>query len=198
MKLNWAEKWAVNNPLRVMIQSQIIRWMKRLEVLGPEAVVSEVGCGRGAGADLLLKVFQPKTFYALDLDLTMIQKARKYLSQAQGSNICLCVGNVEHLPYGDGALDAVFSFGVLHHALDWRTGLAEIARVLKTRGVYFFEELYPSLYQNFITRRIFRHPEKDRFVSREFKEALKAIKLEPLDCLEREMLGILGVYIKKR
>ncbi|NIQ37556.1 MAG: methyltransferase domain-containing protein [Proteobacteria bacterium] len=110
----------------------------------------------------------------------------------------LCIGDVEHLPFGDGALDAVFGFGVLHHALDWRTGLAEIARVLKISGVYFFEELYPSFYQNFITGRIFRHPEKDRFVSREFKEALNSVEPSPLGCREHEMVGILGVYIKRR
>ncbi len=77
MKLNWAERWAVNNPLRVFVQSRIIHWMRGITVLGPEAVVSEVGCGRGAGADLLIRVFQPKTLYALNLDLTMIQEARK-------------------------------------------------------------------------------------------------------------------------
>ncbi len=197
MKLNWAERWAVNNPVRVMVQSQLIRWMNKVRVPGPEAVVLEVGCGRGAGADLLLKRFQPRTLHALDLDLKMIQQAKKYLSPVQRKKIFLCVGDVEHLPYGDHALDAVFSFGVLHHALNWRGGLAEIARVLKRGGMYFFEELYPSFYQNFVTKHVFLHPEQDRFVSREFKEALAKVNLAPLRCLERERVGILGIYIKK-
>jgi len=52
LELNWAERWAVNNPLRVFVQSRMIHWMKGITVLGPEAVVSEVGCGRGVFFDI--------------------------------------------------------------------------------------------------------------------------------------------------
>jgi SAM-dependent methyltransferase len=69
-------------------------------------------------------------------------------------------------------MDVVFGFGVLHHLPDWRQGLAEISRVLKPGGVYFLEEFYPSLYLNFLARRLFFHPEEDRFFSRDLHQAL--------------------------
>ena len=95
------------------------------------------------------------------------------------------------------SMDAVFGFGVLHHIPDWQAALTEIARVLKTDGVYFIEELYPALYQNFITKRILLHPRYNRFVSRDLKVALNQVDLYFKDTLECRYLGILGVAIKK-
>ena len=59
MKLNWAERLIVNNPVRVMIQRQIVRWIGQTVAPDPGATVLEVGCGRGAGACLILENFQP-------------------------------------------------------------------------------------------------------------------------------------------
>ncbi len=106
------------------------------------------------------------------------------------------VADVFRLPYRNECLDAVFGFGVLHHVPDWRGALAEIARVLKTGGLYFLEEIYPSLYQNFITKRILLHPRHDRFSSREFKDALKQVGLPLQSSFEMRGIGILGICSK--
>ena len=94
-------------------------------------------------------------------------------------------------------MDAVFTFGVLHHVLDWRSALADIARVLKNNGLLFFEELYPSLYQNFITKPILLHPEHGRFLSDDLKAALNKVNLSIIHALECKKLGILGVSVKR-
>ncbi|MFH0812588.1 MAG: class I SAM-dependent methyltransferase [Pseudomonadota bacterium] len=197
MKLNWAERWAVNNPFRVLQQRIEIRLLKGMVTLPSGARVLEVGCGRGAGAGLILKKFQPALLHASDLDWEMIRKARNFLSLEQRGKIILYVGDVLRLPYRDNAMDAVFVFGVLHHVLDWRSGLAEIARVLKTGGLFFFEELYPSLYQNVITKHILLHPRHDRFFGNDLKAALKEVNLPLKNALEFKKLGILGVSIKE-
>jgi ubiquinone/menaquinone biosynthesis C-methylase UbiE len=93
--------------------------------------------------------------------------------------------------------DAVFGFGVLHHVPDWKGGLAEIVRVLKKGGCYFFEELYPALYQNVITRHILLHPAENRFKSQDWKNALQEMKLQEQKSVELKKLGILGVAIKE-
>ncbi len=111
--------------------------MRKNSYLKPGALVLEVGCGRGAGAGLILKEFQPAVLQAMDLDIEMIGKAEDYLSPEQGRRISFYVGDVLRLPYKDGALDAVFAFGVLHHVPDWEAALWEIARVLKTGGNLF-------------------------------------------------------------
>jgi ubiquinone/menaquinone biosynthesis C-methylase UbiE len=100
------------------------------------------------------------------------------------------------LPFGDREFDAVFGFGVLHHALDWRKSAAEIARVLKRGGVYFIEELYPPLYLNVITKRLLLHPTENRFYSEDLRGTLEEVGLVLKDTLEVTKFGILGVLIK--
>ena len=145
---------------------------------------------------MILREFQPAVLQAMDLDVEMIGKAKDYLSPELGRRISFYVGDVLRLPYKNEALDAVFAFGVLHHVPDWRAGLGEIARVLKTGGTYFLEEIYPSLYQNIITKHILLHPRENRFLSQDLKEAMKGARLHLESHLEIEKIGILGVLIK--
>jgi len=197
MKLNWAERLLVNNPVRVMIQRLMIRWIRNQQVVAPEARILEVGCGRGAGAGLLLEEFQPALLHALDLDHRMMRDAAAYLRPHQREKIFLLVGDAHQLPYGNGVLDAVFGFGVLHHLPHWRAGLSEIARVLTAGGIYFLEEFYPPLYQNFLAKRLFLHPEHDRFSSPELHGALAAAGFRLQGLVEQEHLGILAVAVKE-
>ena len=197
MKLNWAERLVVNNPVRVMIQRRIIRWIKGVTRIAPQARVLEIGCGRGAGARLIQEEFQPARLHAFDLDYRMILQAGRYLKPEHKEKICLYVGDVLTLPYRDGVLDAVFGFGVLHHLPDWRGGIREIARVLKPGGRYCLEEFYPQFYQNFLARRIFLHPEHDRFFSHDLRKALEEAGFTLQGRLEQKMLGILAVAVKQ-
>jgi len=192
MELNWAERWAVNNPIRPLQQRLEIGWFQKRVRLKPNAFVLEVGCGRGAGAYLIKKTFHPASLHAMDLDIQMISKARTYLSPEKRAGIGFFTGDLIKLPYPDKTMDAVFGFGVLHHIPDWQAALVEIARVLKTGGIYFFEELYPSLYQNIITRWILLHPTGNRFHSREWKQTLTESGLEMVDYEENQKLGIFG------
>jgi ubiquinone/menaquinone biosynthesis C-methylase UbiE len=197
VKLNWAEQLIVNNPVRVMIQRLIIRWIKDVTPIKPGARVMEIGCGRGAGACLIQEEFHPAMMQALDLDRDMIRRASRYANAKRQDKISFYVGDALWLPYRDRVLDAVFGFGVLHHLPDWRGGLREIARVLKPGGIYFMEEFYPQLYQNFLFRRIFLHPEHDRFYSHDLHQALTEAGFELQGCLEQKMLGILAVAFKR-
>ncbi len=196
MKLNWAERLIVNNPLRAMMQRIEIGLIKGMAPLNEGAKVLEVGCGRGAGAKLIRKEFKPSCLYAMDLDVRMVRKAKAYLSSHEEEGISLLVGDVFRLPLPDRTLDAVFGFGVLHHVPDWRRAAAEIARVLKTGGLYLMEELYPTAYQNFITKRILVHPEEDRFFSHDLREALEMVKLPIKDAIDFKKIGIVAVAVK--
>lgn len=196
MKLNRAERWVVNNPSRVFQQKAELHLLKKMRDLTPESTVMEIGCGRGAGAEMILSRFQPHRLYAVDLDVGMIQKAIARPSYSETQALSMFVADITSIPFKSNTQDAVFGFGVLHHISDWRSAIFEIARVLKKDGVYYLEELYPSLYQNFITKRILLHPEKDRFFSRDLKNALNAAQLPLKRAVECKQLGILGIAVK--
>ena len=196
MKLNWAERWAVNNPSRVFQQRWEIGWLRRKANFPPGSTILEIGCGRGAGARLIYREFTPKIFHASDLDLQMIRRSAEYLPPEDRKPIRFLVADAMHLPYPDETLDAIFAFGVLHHIPDWQEALAEIGRVLKAGGTYFFEELYPSLYQNFLTKHILLHPRGNRFRSEDLKHALHEGQFDLRNYIEIKMLGILGITVK--
>jgi len=196
MKLNWAERWVVNNPVRVWEQGFHVRWFRRVRPLKPTDVVLEVGCGRGAGAVLTVKEMGPARVYAMDLDLGMIQRGLRYVPPLLRTRISFYVGDLEALPHGASTLDAVFCYGVLHHVPDWRRAVSEIHRILKPGGAFYLEELYPALYQNFITRRLLVHPAEDRFRSGDLRGALTDAGFEMLDSLELKPIGILAVLAR--
>ena len=196
MKLNWAERWVVNNPTRVFQQHIEIKWLQHMMPLKVGATILEVGCGRGAGAKLIHRAFKPSRLHILDLDIKMIQAAKTYLSGPIKNVMTMYVGDSIDLPFKSDSLDALFGFGFLHHVPDWRRALSEVARVLKSGGVYYIEELYPSLYQNVITKRILLHPEHDRFTSKDLRAELDAAGLSLINAFELKKMGILGVAVK--
>jgi ubiquinone/menaquinone biosynthesis C-methylase UbiE len=196
MKLNWAERWVVNNPVRVFQQHIEVKWLRQMMPLKTGAIILEVGCGRGAGARLIQKAFSPSQLHILDLDIKMIQGAKTYLSGSTTDIMTMYVGDSIDLPFKSDALDALFGFGFLHHVPNWRRALSEVARVLKSGGVYYMEELYPSLYQNVITKRILLHPEHDRFTSKDLRVELDSAGLNLKNSFELKKMGILGVAVK--
>ena len=130
MKLNWAERWVVNNPIRVFQQYIEVKWLRQMMPLKTGAIILEVGCGRGAGAKLIRRTFNPSQLHILDLDIKMIKGAKTYLSGATKDIMMMYVGDSIDLPFKSDALDALFGFGFLHHVPNWRRALSEIARVL--------------------------------------------------------------------
>lgn len=197
MKVNWPERIWVNSPVRLFVQRQETLFFKKLREMEPDASCLEIGCGRGAAVELIIKAFGPRRIHASDIDPGMIRMAvLKEVPRHKGRVLHL-VADAQYLPYPDRCMDAVFNYGIIHHLEDWRLGISEVARVLKKGGGFYFEEIYPPLYANFLFRHILAHPKENRFHSSEYRAALKDSRLRLLPGYKENRFGIVGVAVKE-
>jgi ubiquinone/menaquinone biosynthesis C-methylase UbiE len=196
MELAPLERWFVNSPLRQAMQALVVRWFRTAMPLTPGSDILEIGCGAGAGARMLVRRFNPRRLFLADIDFRMVTLARNRFLPGAAPPTWFCVADAARLPFGSETVHAVFGFGFLHHVPAWRDALAEIYRVLTPGGAYYFEEYYPTLYQNLITRRLATHPAHDRFAGRELRAEFARAKLELLCTTEIKRVGIIGLGLK--
>ena len=199
MKLNTAELWLVNNPARALVQRFYeVPLLLRLGGSVENGRVLEVGCGRGAGLPLLLTRFGAAYVHGVDLDPEQIGRAQRRLRGRFGGRIDLRVASVEQLPFADASFDAVFDFGILHHVLVWQSAVAEIARVLKPGGTFFFEEVTRAALQRWSYRTFLKHPKENRFSEAEFLDALRTGGLYPVPEIRRVLFGDIFIGVARR
>jgi ubiquinone/menaquinone biosynthesis C-methylase UbiE len=130
----------MNNPIRAALQRRIEAG-RLLRLGGPvRGVALEIGCGQGVGAEIVLDVFGAERVDAFDLDPRMIARAQSRLAN-RGQRARFWVGDVTRTPMPDETYDAVFDFGIIHHVPEWPHAVAEVARVLKTGGRFYAEEV---------------------------------------------------------
>jgi len=201
MNVNFPERIWCNSRLRQVVQRREVGFWKRLAG-GDSAAAGgrmlEIGCGNGAGALLLLEAFAPRELHALDSDPAMLRLAsRRRDRHPEGRRrLALLLGDAQHLPFPDASMDTACNFGIIHHLEDWRQGIRELARVLKPGGSFYFEEIFPPLYANFLMKRLVLHPTENRFHGPEFKGALAESGLELQPGGKESRFGIVGRAVK--
>jgi ubiquinone/menaquinone biosynthesis C-methylase UbiE len=176
VKLNRLEKLAMNNPIRAAIQ----RWYEAplLERLGGRVAgleVLEIGCGQGVGTEQILNRFGARRVHAVDLDEGMVARARRRLSRIPPERVRVEIADVTALPFPDRAFDAVFDFAILHHVPDWQAGIAEVRRVLRPGGRFFFEEVTRHALSRWSYRLLTDHPTENRFTVWELAAELERL-----------------------
>ena len=196
MKVNWPERIWINSPLRAWVQRKEIAFFERIRPLPSGSFCLEIGCGRGKGVQLIHDTFDPRRVDAIDIDPSMIELAKKKFHGDSTRLSFFFVADAQLLPYPDACADAVFNFGIIHHLEDWQKGIREIARVLVVGGLFYFEEIYPPLYANFLFRRLVVHPTENRFYGEQFRAALSELGLLLLPGYKENRFGILGVAHK--
>lgn len=96
--------------------------------------VIDVGCG-GGRYSVAWRLLGAGEVLGYDVSATGIADARKRVETADVDNVIFQEGNVLSLPFADNSFDIVYSNGVLHHTVDWATGVSELVRVLKPGGL---------------------------------------------------------------
>ncbi|MEU0939207.1 MULTISPECIES: class I SAM-dependent methyltransferase [unclassified Embleya] len=176
MRMNTVEKIVVASPLRRAPQvwyetPLLLRLGGRLD---PGAHALEIGCGTGRGIDLILNRFGAARVDGIDLDSASLARARRRWHG--NSRVALVECSATDLRAGlgaaDASYDAVFDFAIVHHITDWRACLAEVGRVLRPGGRFYFSEMTARALARPSLAFLFDHPTEDRFGDRDFLDEL--------------------------
>ena len=116
MRLNTFEFVMVHNPLRAWLQ----RILETPPMIGPQGALTgqrvlEVGCGQGAGIEILLD-WGASQVTGLDLDPRVIAMAEKRLSKDDERTRGF-VGDVERMDLPDVSLNALVEYNALYISL---------------------------------------------------------------------------------
>lgn len=147
MKLSRFGKLQMNNPARAAAQRRYsARHMLRLGGDLDGGTALEIGCGRGVGAEIILTTFGASSVVAFDIDPEMVDLARRRLASF-GDRARVYVGDATVISDPDDAFHGVFDFGVIHQIVGWQEAVAEVARVLKPGGRFYFEAVSTRFYR---------------------------------------------------
>lgn len=164
----------------VLVNSAPRRWLQRavevpmLQGLGGRmagGTALEIGCGQGAGAELILDRFGADRVVGIDVDETMVGRARRRL--AGRTDVELSVGDAAAIDLPDAGVDAVFDFAIVHHVSDWRAAIGEVRRVLRPGGRFYYSEVTKHALDRPSYRLLFDHPDHNRFTASHFVAALE-------------------------
>jgi ubiquinone/menaquinone biosynthesis C-methylase UbiE len=124
-----AERFAQAATVR---SEEILERIFRMTQTGPEDSVLDVACGAGTLACAFARVAHHVT--GIDLTPAMLEQARKNQAMQNLANISWELGNVTHLPCGDGQFDIVSCRFAFHHFPEPLAVLQEMVRVCRIGG----------------------------------------------------------------
>lgn len=134
----------------------------KLFPIGDSERVLDMGCGSGRHS-WYVSTLDHCSLYAMDLDITSLQKNRYLLTEIEhekksNGSWYVLQGNTMRLPFKDGFFDKIICSEVLEHVIDDEQGIRELVRVLKDGGTlavsvpaYLPESIYWKLSEAYHT-----------------------------------------------
>jgi SAM-dependent methyltransferase len=99
----------------------------------PRGTLLEIGCGAGTDHSILRETADRSIAIDLALRGASLTDTRIGLEGGRGTAI---VADGEHLPLANASVDAVYSFGVIHHTDHPERVVAEMARTMRPGGSF--------------------------------------------------------------
>lgn len=99
--------------------------LEALAEIAPKRVL-EVGPGKGELAQ--------RVALELGADVVAVDQSERMVELTRGRGVEAILGDVQQLPFPDGAFDAAVAAWMLYHVPDVDRAIAELARVLRSRG----------------------------------------------------------------
>jgi len=97
------------------------------------ALVLDAGCGTGRYAAAWRALFPKARVVGVDINETILTTGQVSPGALRPVN-----GNLESLPFKDGAFDVVMSRGAIQHTANPRRALQELLRVCRPGGIFYF------------------------------------------------------------
>ena len=130
-------------------------------------IVVDASCGSGLFTRRFLKTYKGRSkaykgVVALDYSDAMLRQAKQYMEDENllgDADVCFVRADIARLPFPEGSLDGVHAGAAIHCWPDAKTGVAEIARVLKPGATFcgttfmnpqvpFFDEDQQAIFDN--------------------------------------------------
>ena len=148
--------------------------------------------------EMIREHFGAEHVTAVDLDPEMVSAAKaRWQSSAHGlEQLDFSVADATALPFKDAQFDIVFNFAVFHHIPDWQSAIVEVARVLKPNGYFVIEDLYRAAICNPLSRRLFEHPQQNRFDHQQLLHMLRQAGFK-IVC-DRNLFNLSGMVLAQK
>jgi ubiquinone/menaquinone biosynthesis C-methylase UbiE len=131
-----------SGPWRRFAGSKALPWaLHGVQLAGD---VLEIGGGSGVMAEQTMRRHPGLRLTVTDLDPSMVAVAARRLADWPDANAV--IADATDLPFPDDSFDAVVSYLMLHHVIEWESAVREVARVLRP-GATFVGRLDGSPYR---------------------------------------------------
>jgi ubiquinone/menaquinone biosynthesis C-methylase UbiE len=189
------EKAATYNPVAVVLQRH---WTApRLVAFAgapPGGRVLDLGCGRGMSTIAVARRLAPDEIHAFDVDGDAVDRARRRLTDRVPAVRRVYACDATAIDEPDDSFDAVYESFVIHNIPGWRQVIAEVSRVLKPGGIFYFGEHTRRALERRVVKLLFEHDEAGFFSPEEWIAELNHHGLRVRRCSVRlGGLAMLGV-----
>ncbi|MBI5541515.1 MAG: class I SAM-dependent methyltransferase [Bacteroidia bacterium] len=127
------------NPLlfRKLSQNLYLHLMREAEINGKNYM--EIGCGRGAGLELLMNTYKPAKAVGVDISDTNIRYGKKI---NKGNGVQFIRGDAEKQIFPDKSFDVVLNLESSHCYASKMNFYKNVKNILKDDGTFLYSDLF--------------------------------------------------------